>query len=70
MGREMDDLHPDRIMAVGSGYWASKVLLSAVGLGLFTQLGEDAMTAPVLAERLGLRRISPAVRLQRLPVAT
>jgi ubiquinone/menaquinone biosynthesis C-methylase UbiE len=54
MGREMDDLHPDRIMAVGSGYWASKVLLSAVGLGLFTQLGEDAMTAPVLAERLGL----------------
>ncbi|MFY9490869.1 MAG: methyltransferase [Mycobacterium sp.] len=50
----MDDLNPDRIRAVGSGYWASKVLLSAVGLGLFTHLGEDAMTAPVLAERLGL----------------
>lgn len=29
---------PDRIMAVGLGFWASKTLLSAVELGLFTEL--------------------------------
>lgn len=50
----MDELRPDRIVAIGAGYCASKVLLSAIGLGLYTELGDDAMTAPVLAERLGL----------------
>ncbi|MCB0936231.1 MAG: methyltransferase [Mycobacterium sp.] len=50
----MDDLSPDRIIAIGAGYWASKVLLSAIGLGLYTELGDDAISAPVLAERLGL----------------
>ncbi|WP_099022500.1 methyltransferase [Mycolicibacterium palauense] len=50
----MEDLRPDRIMAIGGGYCGAKVLLSAVGLGLFTVLGEDAMTAAQIAERLGL----------------
>jgi hypothetical protein len=40
----VEQLSPDRIMAVGAGYCASKVLLTAVGLGLYTEL----------AERLGL----------------
>ena len=43
----MDELCPDRIMAIGSGYWASKVLLSAIGLRLYTELGDDSMTAQV-----------------------
>ncbi|WP_421845867.1 methyltransferase [Mycobacterium sp.] len=41
-------------MAIGGGYCASKVLLSAVGLGLFTELGDKALTAETIAERLGL----------------
>ncbi len=49
-----DDLTPDRIMAIGAGYTTAKVLLSAVGLRLFTVLGDQAMTAGELAERLGL----------------
>jgi predicted O-methyltransferase YrrM len=41
-------------MQVGMGFWASKTLLSAVELELFTKLGGDAMTAAELAETLGL----------------
>ncbi len=52
----MDPLSPDRIMAIGAGYCASKVLLTAVGLGLFTELADQAMTAEAITERLGLVR--------------
>ena len=34
------EISPDHIMQVGMGFWASKVLLSAVELGVFTHLGE------------------------------
>jgi len=50
----VDQVSPDRIMAIGAGYGPSKVLLTAVGLGLYTELGDQAMTAGVIAERLGL----------------
>lgn len=50
----MDELRPDRIMAIGGGYTTAKVLLSAVGLRLFTVLGDQAMTVGEIAERLGL----------------
>ncbi len=36
------------------GFWASKTVLSAVELGLFTQLDAEAMTGEELGERLGL----------------
>jgi hypothetical protein len=49
-----EELRPDRIMAIGGAYCASKVLLSAVGLHLFTVLGNQAMTAGEIAGRLGL----------------
>ena len=42
------------IMQVGMGFWASKTLLSAVELELFTKLGGDTMTAAEIAETLGL----------------
>jgi hypothetical protein len=35
------EVAPDHIMQIGMGFWASKVLLSAVELGLFTHLGES-----------------------------
>jgi predicted O-methyltransferase YrrM len=44
---------PSHIMQVGMGFWASKTLLSAVELELFTKLG-DGMTAAEMAKALGL----------------
>jgi SAM-dependent methyltransferase len=41
-------------MQVGTGFWASKTLLSAVELELFTHLGDEAMTGEEIGERLGL----------------
>ena len=45
---------PSHIMQVGMGFWASKTLLSAVELELFTKLGGDGMTAPQIATALEL----------------
>jgi O-methyltransferase/methyltransferase family protein len=45
---------PSHIMQVGMGFWASKVVLSAVELELFTQLGSDSMTGQEIGQRLGL----------------
>lgn len=50
----MSEPEPARIMEIGSGYWASKVLLSAVGLGLYTELARQPMTAGAIARHLGL----------------
>ena len=47
-------VNPSHIMEVGAGFWASKTLLSAVELELFTQLGAESMTGQELGERLGL----------------
>jgi predicted O-methyltransferase YrrM len=40
--------------AVGAGFWASKTMLSAVELELFTQLGTESMTGEEVGERLRL----------------
>jgi hypothetical protein len=45
---------PDRIMQVGFAYWASKTLLSAVELGLFTELAKGPLDGETLRTRLGL----------------
>ena len=47
-------VNPSHIMQVGMGFWASKTLLSAVELELFTKLGGEAMTGPQIAEALAL----------------
>ncbi|MBD0371738.1 MAG: methyltransferase [Pyrinomonadaceae bacterium] len=53
--REMNvPVTPDNIMQLGLGFWASKTLLSAVELGLFTELSKGAMTAEAVGERLNL----------------
>jgi predicted O-methyltransferase YrrM len=41
-------------MQVGMGFWPSKTVLSAVELGLFTELGSESMTGEEIGERLGL----------------
>lgn len=45
---------PDQIMQLGLGFWGSKTLLSAVELGLFTELTNGAMPAEAIGERLNL----------------
>lgn len=44
----------DKIMQLGLGFWASKTLLSAVELGLFTELARGPLSAEAVSERLGL----------------
>jgi hypothetical protein len=51
MSQQVD---PSHIMQVGMGFWASKTLLSAVELELFTKLGSDGMTGQRIAETLDL----------------
>lgn len=41
-------------MQVGLGFWASKTLLSAVELGLFTELSQGPLSAEAVRERLNL----------------
>jgi hypothetical protein len=50
----MSDLHPDHILQVGLGFWASKVLLSAVEIELFTELAKHPEDLDTLQGRLGL----------------
>ena len=45
---------PDHIMEVGLGFWASKTLLSAVEMELFTELARHPEEGESLRERLGL----------------
>jgi len=45
---------PSQILQVGFGFWASKVLLTAVELDVFTTLAERPMTGKELGDRLGL----------------
>jgi hypothetical protein len=48
------ELNPAPILQVGFGFWGSKVVLSAVGMELFTVLGKGKMTAAELGGKLGL----------------
>jgi O-methyltransferase/methyltransferase family protein len=45
---------PDHIMQVGLGFWASKALLSAVEMGVFTELSKGPREFNDLVARLGL----------------
>lgn len=49
---------PDAIMQLAFGYWNSKTLLSAVELGLFTELAKGPLTLEEVRARLGLHERS------------
>jgi SAM-dependent methyltransferase len=49
---------PDRIMQLGLGFWGSKALLSAVELGLFTELAGGPLHGDEIARRLKLHERS------------
>ena len=48
------ELTPDRIMQLGTAFEGSKTLLSAVELGVFTELAKQPLDVEALRERLGL----------------
>jgi len=47
-------LTPAKILQLGTGFWGSKTLLSAVELGLFTELTKGPLDAVALTKRLQL----------------
>ena len=49
-----DAVTPANIFHIGFGFWASKVLLSAVELGLFTELAKGPADLATVSQRLGL----------------
>jgi hypothetical protein len=49
-----EHFNPSHIMQTATAFWASKVLLTAVGFDLFTTLGDGKMTASQLGESLAL----------------
>ena len=48
------EVTPENILRLGLGFWASKTLLTAVELGLFTELARGALDAQSIERRLGL----------------
>ncbi len=50
----MNELHPDHILQVALGFWASKTLLTAVEIELFTELAKHPEDLETLQARLGL----------------
>ena len=49
-----DELAPDKILQLGLGFWGAKTLLSAVELGVFTELAKGPLGAEALRGRLNL----------------
>ena len=47
---------PDGIMQLGLGFWGSKTLLSAIELGVFTELAAAPLSADELISRLKLHQ--------------
>ena len=54
----VEPITPEKIMQLGTGFWASKTLLSATELGLFTELAKGPADAETLRGRLGLHERS------------
>ena len=50
----MNDVSPEHILQIGLGFWASKTLLSAMELGVFSELSKQPATLSELSSALGL----------------
>ena len=53
---EHANVTPDQILQIGFGFWASKSLLSAVEMGIFTELAKGPEEFEKLTGRLGLHQ--------------
>lgn len=61
-----EPLNPERILQTGFAFWPSKVLLSAIEMGVFTELARGPEKRDELAGRLGLHARSAADFLDTL----
>ena len=56
MDQNLNKPTPENIMKIGTGFWASKILLSAVKFQIFTRLAEkESMSALEIKTHLGLK---------------
>ncbi|NAS11965.1 methyltransferase [Poritiphilus flavus] len=51
---EEKQITPSKIMQIGMGFWASKTLLTAVNMGLFTYLAKEELSGQDIKAKLGL----------------
>lgn len=51
-------INPSKIMQIGMGFWASKTLLTAVNMGLFTLLAKNELSGDAIKTKLGLHQRS------------
>jgi hypothetical protein len=54
----MEPLDPARILEMGLAFWPSKTLLTAIELGVFTELAKAPLTADQLRQRIGIHERS------------
>jgi len=59
-------ISPDRILQIGFGFWASKTLLTAIELGLFSELAKKPLDAAGVQERFQFHSRSTADFLDAL----
>lgn len=50
------EINPAKIMQIGLGFWASKIVLTAVSLGLFTRLANKELSAEAIRKDFGLHQ--------------
>jgi len=58
MENEMTQVDPSRIMQVGMGFWASKTLLTAINMELFTHLSQGELSGQEIKTKLGIHERS------------
>lgn len=55
---ESNQLNPSKIMQIGMGFWASKIVLTAVSMKLFTHLSGNEMSGVEIKNKLNLHERS------------
>jgi hypothetical protein len=58
VSQEANQVTPANIMQIGLGFWGSKVLLSAIELGVFSELADGPLEGAELSRRMGLHERS------------
>jgi precorrin-6B methylase 2 len=58
METEMTQVDPSKIMQVGMGFWASKTLLTAINMELFTHLSQGELSGQEIKTKLGIHERS------------
>src|SRR5215471_9306958 len=66
MSAPVTSVTPQRIMEVGMAFWPSRTLLTAIKLGVFSELGGEAKTGAEIERNLGFHPRATADLLDTL----